>query len=72
MFEMATEIADYMGMILAHTWYGKGLKNPKSKGKNLCYIPYRHADVVGGDAGPLPMELGKTTLNCRTCRGLHY
>ena len=72
MFEVATETADRMGTILAHTWYKKGLKKPKSKGKNPYYIPYHRADVAGGDAGPVPMELCKTTLKCWTSRGLHY
>ena len=49
-------------MILAHMRYRKGSKKPKNKGKNPYYIPYHRADVVGGDAGPVPMELGKTTL----------
>ena len=61
-FEAAGEIADHIGMILAHTQFGKGLKKTKSKGKNPYYILYHHADVVGGDTGLVPMELGKTTL----------
>ena len=62
MFEAAAEIVDHVGMILVHTQYGKRLKKPKNKGKNPYYIPYHLADVVGGDAGQVPMELGKTTL----------
>ena len=72
MFEAAAEIADWMGMILAHTWYGKGLKKPRSKAKDPYYIQYHRADVVGGDAGPVPMELGKIILKYWTCGGPHY
>ena len=72
MFAAAAEIADCVGTIPAHSWYGKGLKKPKSKGKNPYYIPYHRADVVGGDAGPVPMELSKTTLKYWTCGGLYY
>ena len=80
-FEAAAEIADHVGTMPLgkgskkpkNMWYGKGLKKPKNKGKNPCYIPYHCTDVVGGDAGPVPMELGKTTLKCWTCaRGPHY
>ena len=71
-FEAATGIADCMGMILTHTWYGKGSKKPKSKGKNPYYIPYHCANVAGSDTGPVRMELGKTTLKCWTCVGPHY
>ena len=60
-----------MGIILAHSWYGKGLKKPKGKDKKPYYIPYHRSDVVGGDAGQVPMELGKTTLRFWTCRGPH-
>ena len=59
-------------MILAYMWYGEGLKKPKNKGKNPYYILYHHDDVVGGDTGPVPMELGKTTLKCWTYGGPHY
>ena len=71
-FEVATEIVDHVGTILAHTQYGKGLKKPKSKGQNPYYIPYHRADVVGADAGPVSMELGKTTLKYWTFGGPHY
>ena len=64
MFEAAAELAAHMGIILAHTRYGKGSKKPKSKSKNPCYIPYHCTDVVGRDAGSVPMELGKTILKC--------
>ena len=50
----------------------KGSKNLKSKGKNPYYILYHHADVVGGDSGPVSMELSKTTLKYWTCKGPHY
>ena len=72
MFEAAVEIADHIGTILAHTWYGKGSKKPKNKGKNPHCIPYHRGDVAVGDAGPIPMELGKTILKCWICRGPHY
>ena len=55
MFEAAAKIAAYVGTILAHTWYVKGSKKPTSKGKNPYYILYCYTDVVGGDAGPVPM-----------------
>ena len=55
-------------MILVHMQYEKGSKKPKSKGKNPNYIPYHHADVVGGDAGPVPIELDKTILKYWTLR----
>ena len=71
-FEAATEIGDHMGTILAHAWYGKGSKKPKSKGKNPYYIPYHHDNMAGGDAGPVPMELGKITLKFWTCGGPNY
>ena len=38
MFEVAAEIGDHVGTILAHIWYGKASKKPKSKGKNPYYI----------------------------------
>ena len=64
MFEATAEFANHMGMILAHTRYGKELKKPKSKGKKPYYISYQHFDVVGDDIGPIPMELVKITLKC--------
>ena len=70
-FEAATRIADHAGKILAHTWYGKGSEKPKIKGKNPYNTLYHCADVVGGDTGPFPMELGKTTLKWWTYGGLH-
>ena len=63
-FKADAKMAALVGTILAHTRYGKGLKKPKSKGKNPYYIPYYCTDVVVGDAGPIPMELSKTTLKC--------
>ena len=57
MFEAAMEIYDCVGMILAYTQYGSGLKKSKNKDKNLYYILYHRADVVGGDTGPVPIEL---------------
>ena len=71
-FEAAAEIAAHIGTILANTPYGKGSKKPKNKGRNPYYLPYHRDDVVGGDAGPVPMELGKTMPKCWTCRSLHY
>ena len=62
-FEMAVEISDGVGAILAHTWYGKGSKKPKNKGKNPFRLPYHRADIAGGDADSVPMELGKLYLN---------
>ena len=61
-----------MGTILAHTCYEKQTNKPKSKNRNSYYIPYHCADVVGCDAGPVPMELVKIILKCWTYRGLHY
>ena len=72
MFQAAAELADHIGTIIAHMRYVKGLKKPKNKGKNPYYNPYHCADVVGGDSGPAPMELGKNTLRCCSCEGLHY
>ena len=70
--EVAAEIADHAGTILAHIQYGKVLKKPKIKDKNHYYIPYHRSDVADGNSGPVPMELGKTTLPCWTCGGPHY
>ena len=72
MFQAAVETTDSVGTILTHTWYGKGMKKPKNKGKNPCYILYHRTDVVGGDTGPVSMELGKTTLKCWTFKSPHY
>ena len=72
MFESAMEIPDHVGTIFSHMRYGKGLKKPRNKGKNPYYILYHHDDVVGCDAGSVPMELGRTTLKYWTCGGLHY
>ena len=66
------EIADYVGTIIAHTRYGKRSKKPKNKDKNPYYIPYHHADVVDGDAGPVAIELDKTILKCWNYRSPHY
>ena len=71
-FEAATKIDIHMGTILGHTWYGKGLKKLKSKVKNPYYISYCRDDVVGGDIGPVPIELGKATKKYWTCRGAHF
>ena len=71
-FEAAAEIAAHIGMILAHTQYGKGSEKPKHDGKNPYYISYHCVDVVGGDIGIVPMELGKTALKYWTCRGPHF
>ena len=60
--EAAAKIAAHIGTILAHTQYGKGLKKPKSKGKNSYYMLYHYAAVLGGNAGPVPLKLGKATL----------
>ena len=60
MFEVAAKTTAHVSTILAHMWYKKGSKKPKNKGKNPYYLPYHHADVVGGDAGPVPTEVGKT------------
>ena len=70
-FEATVEIVDCEGTILAHTWYGKGLKKPKNKGKNPYHIPY-NCTYVGGDAGTVRIELGKITLKYWTWRGPHY
>ena len=72
MFEAAVEIAGCVGTILAHMRYGKGMKKLKSKDKNPSCILYHRADVASGDAVPVPMELGKTTLKCWTFGGLNY
>ena len=40
MFEAAAKIVAYMGKVLDHTWYRKGLKKAKSKGKNPYYVLY--------------------------------
>ena len=71
-FETAAEITAHVSTILAHFWYSKELKKSKSKGKYPYYITYHCANVAGGDAGPVPMELGKATLKYWTCRGPHF